>query len=262
MKRAGSILALLAGSLTAGCDSPPDEPTAAHPRRSPPPRLLKIDAFADAVTDVVAGDRRAPPERTTSGLSTVGLRRGVERMWNEIEFTSPAGNVVSYHAVFDTNYGVIVVELQPELAPNHVRHFIALARAGFYDGLEFERRVHERSNSAPVARIETGCPFGLSESFPAHLGYCLKSEISPNGRHRAGTVGACRTDGPDTAGCRFYITLGRAPELDGTDTVFGQVVLGLDTARRMGNEQPLDRPQPVIRSVTIQARELEPILDE
>lgn len=258
MKRAGWILAFLAGPLTAGCDAcTEDPPPAPSQRRNPPPRLLALDAFSEAVTLVGSESRHTPPERTSSGLLTVGLRRGVERMWNDIDFTSPAGNLVSYDAVLDTNYGVIVVELRPDLAPNHVRNFIALARAGFYHGLEFERVGRATPSGTAISRIELGCPFGLSESVPGHLGYCLKSEISPGETHLAGTVGTCRDEGPDTAGCRFYITLGRSPEMDGMTTVFGRVVLGLDTARTIGGELRKDRPRPVIRTMTIQAREVD-----
>lgn len=263
MKRAARMLALLAGPLTAGCDSClVDSPPAPSQRRSPPPRLLAIDAFSDAVTIVNAADRRAPPEQTASGLSTVGLRRGVERMWNDIEFTSPAGKLVCYDAVLDTSYGVIIIELRPDLAPNHVRNFIALARAGFYEGLEFERVGRQTPDGIVITRLELGCPFGLSETVPAHLGYCLKSEISPGAAIVPGAIGACRDVGPDTAGCRFYITLGRSPEMDGTETVFGHVVLGLDTARRIGGGQQNDRRRPVIRMMTIQAREVDPGPDD
>lgn len=38
-------------------------------------------------------------------------------------------------------YGEIKVELYPDVAPNTVKNFIALANGGFYDGLTFHRTV-------------------------------------------------------------------------------------------------------------------------
>lgn len=43
--------------------------------------------------------------------------------------------------VIDTAYGVIGVELFPELAPNHVGQVKALVRDGFYDGVVFHRVI-------------------------------------------------------------------------------------------------------------------------
>ena len=53
--------------------------------------------------------------------------------------TVPSGKRLDYRAVLNTDAGAITIALQPELAPNHVRSFVALARAGYYDGLVFER---------------------------------------------------------------------------------------------------------------------------
>jgi peptidylprolyl isomerase/peptidyl-prolyl cis-trans isomerase B (cyclophilin B) len=37
-----------------------------------------------------------------------------------------------------------------------------------------------------------------------------------------------RSAHPDSAGCQFYITYGAQPHLDGSYTVFGQVVAGME----------------------------------
>ncbi len=44
-------------------------------------------------------------------------------------------------AVVATTAGTFVVDLRPDLAPNHVGYFIKLARAGAYDGTIFHRVV-------------------------------------------------------------------------------------------------------------------------
>ena len=50
--------------------------------------------------------------------------------------TSP-GELAGYKAVLETSLGSIRLEFFPQLAPNHVRNFLRLAQAGFYDGTAF-----------------------------------------------------------------------------------------------------------------------------
>jgi cyclophilin family peptidyl-prolyl cis-trans isomerase len=93
--------------------------------------------------------------------------------------------------------------------------------------------------------IEAGCPLG-AEGDPGNgsIGYWLKPELSTSDSgvsHEPGTVGAClATDQEDTAGCRFYITLTRAPFLDGRYTIFGKVTQGLDVARKIFMEPVIE----------------------
>src|SRR5689334_4675600 len=56
----------------------------------------------------------------------------------------------------DTVHGRIVVEMYPEVAPNHVARLKQLARAGFYDGLLFHRVVEDFMD-------QTGDPLGTGE---------------------------------------------------------------------------------------------------
>lgn len=49
--------------------------------------------------------------------------------------------------------GKIVAELYPDIAPQSVYNFIALANAGYYDGLIFHRVI-------PGFMIQGGCPLG------------------------------------------------------------------------------------------------------
>ena len=44
-------------------------------------------------------------------------------------------------AVVATSAGTFVIDLRPDLAPNHVGYFIKLAKAGTYDGTIFHRVV-------------------------------------------------------------------------------------------------------------------------
>ena len=68
--------------------------------------------------------------------------------------------------------GKIVAELYPDIASQSVYNFIALANAGYYDGLIFHRVI-------PGFMIQGGCPDGTGMGGP---GYCIKGEFAANGR--------------------------------------------------------------------------------
>jgi peptidyl-prolyl cis-trans isomerase B (cyclophilin B) len=224
-------------------------------------------SFAEAIRSEPPADWQRPPDLTLTGKSVGKLYTTVVGLWDTIQFTTKTGRPINYTAVLDTELGTIEIALQPKLAPNHVRNFVALARAGYYDGLVFERTVHAKSEEQPeveVAVLEGGCPLGTGDLGVGSLGYWLKPEFTKE-EHDVGTVGACHGEEPDTAACPFYITLSKAPFLDGNFTVFGKVTQGLDVARRIfwlpvrnDPEYPEgDRPvKPVvIRKVTIRTSE-------
>lgn len=229
------------------------------------PRLHQ--PFAEAVVQVedAPAEGHRPPERTIAGKSVGKLYTEVARRWDEIRFVSPGGKPLTYTATIDTELGSIQIALRPDVAPNHVRNFLALAGAGYYDGLVFERTIHEEAPDTPDGKldfIETGCPVGTGEMGYGSIGYWLRRELDPKVMHEEGTIGACHGEHPDTAACKFYITLSKAPSMDGNYTIFGKVTHGLDTARKIlalpvrnDSEFPEgDRPvKPVvIRKVTIQ----------
>jgi cyclophilin family peptidyl-prolyl cis-trans isomerase len=220
-------------------------------------------SFAEATRAEPPTDWQRPPDVTLAGKSVGKLYTEVVNRWQSIRFTTPEGKAVAYRAVLDTELGNISIDLRPDLAPNHVRNFVALALVGYYDGLVFERTVHTRSEEQPEAEVELvegGCPQGTGDLGQGSIGYWLRPEFSQE-PHDLGTVAACHGEEPDTAACRFYITLTKAPFLDGNFTVFGKVTEGIDVARRIFSlpvrndpEFPEgDRPEKpvVIRKATI-----------
>lgn len=275
--RIGAIGLLLAAAL-AGCSRQKD--AGGPPDQSAGPSLTEAGAaqpgdetrlhlpFGEAtITDPPPADQRLP-DRTLTGKSVGKLFLEVTKLWNDIRFLSASGKPLHYKAVIDTQMGTIEIALRPDLAPNHVRNFVALARAGYYDGLVFERTVHAEAPTNPDAKldlIEAGCPMGSGDQTYGSIGYWLPLEVQDQVLHEEGTVGAAHSEDPDTAACKFYITLGKAPVLDGEFTIFGKVTRGLDVARRILT-QPVrndaeypegDRPVSpiVIRKVVIQVQE-------
>ena len=115
------------------------------------------------------------------------------------------------------NGGLIKLELQPDVAPNHCAALVDLVKKGYYDGLSFHRVV-------PGFVVQGGCPKGNGSGGP---GYNLKAEFNEK-PHLTGTLAMARTPEPDSAGSQFYICLAPQPFLDRQYTVFGQTIEGMD----------------------------------
>jgi cyclophilin family peptidyl-prolyl cis-trans isomerase len=215
---------------------------------TPPPKDDRHLPFDKATRggDDPPPNSNPPPDKTVSGKSVYKIYKEVGQLWDTIRFVTPDGKPLNYSATVETDLGTIEIALRPDLAPNHVRNFVALARAGYYDELFFDRVVHEEEEVQPgkvqvLDSIEAGCPLGTGDPGNGSIGYWLKPEFAkPDVKvsHEPGTVGACHGSEADTAACRFYITLCDAPFLDGNFTVFGKVTQGLDVARKI-SVQPI-----------------------
>jgi cyclophilin family peptidyl-prolyl cis-trans isomerase len=120
--------------------------------------------------------------------------------------------------VLELEKGPVVIELLPELAPNHVERIKTLARQGFYDGVPFHRVI-------PGFMAQTGDPTGTGaggSDLPD-----LKAEFNRT-PHTRGAVSMARTNDPDSANSQFFIVFDDATFLDGKYTVFGRVVQGME----------------------------------
>jgi peptidyl-prolyl cis-trans isomerase B (cyclophilin B) len=139
-------------------------------------------------------------------------------------------------AVLHTRFGEISLRFFPELAPNHVKNFLELARKGLYDGTTFHRVI-------PGFMIQGGDPLTQSADRSVHgtggPGHRLQAEFS-DAPHRRGTLSMARSAHPDSAGSQFFICVADAPHLDGQYTVFGEVTDGMDVVDEIA-AQPRDR---------------------
>jgi peptidyl-prolyl cis-trans isomerase B (cyclophilin B) len=124
--------------------------------------------------------------------------------------------------IIETSKGTVKIKFFHDVAPRHVENFVYLARAAFYNGLNFHR--YEEGFV-----IQGGDPDGDGSGGP---GYTLPSEFNEN-NHVVGIVSAAR-QGDEmnptqrSSGSQFYIMIGDAPHLDGGYTAWGQVVEGMD----------------------------------
>ena len=117
----------------------------------------------------------------------------------------------------DVPAGRVIIELRPDLAPNHVARIKELAREGFYDGIVFHRVIDG-------FMAQTGDPRGDGTG---GSGTNLKAEFSKE-KHVRGTASMARAQHPDSADSQFFICFAPAPFLNGKYTVWGQVVSGME----------------------------------
>lgn len=113
--------------------------------------------------------------------------------------------------------GKVVIELRPDLAPNHVARIKELTREGFYDGIVFHRVIES-------FMAQTGDPTGTGRG---GSGKNLKAEFSAE-KHVRGTLSMARANDPDSADSQFFIVFQEAPHLDGNYTIFGKVTEGME----------------------------------
>ena len=227
------LLSLLA--VCAGCSSPTTEPAADPPATEvATPEGVRYDQpFEQAVSPDPGEDQLPPPVMTVAGKNTALRREAVEREWPTIKLSETA----AWTVILETDLGPIEIKLRPALAPNHCRNLIALTRAGYYDGLRFDRVVRHDAESpdgqrSRVELVRLGCPAGTGDPGLGHLGYHLKSEFS-DAKHEPGTVGFDREKDASSSGVRLYITLGACPALDGNYTIVGTVMRGMDVVNRI-----------------------------
>ena len=187
---------------------------------------------------------------------TAGVKTGVK----------PAPD--SQVAVIETaDYGRIVIELYPNIAPQMVERFKKLIGEKFYDGTAIHRV------DAQLGIIQGGDPntkgsnvdmYGVGNSpYPN-----VPAEFSDIPYER-GTLGAARTQDVNGANCQWFITLKKQPAFDKKYTVFGRVIVGIKNAEiimtaptvKQGcaptdQDPACSRPADkiVIKSVTLQPR--------
>ncbi len=124
------------------------------------------------------------------------------------------------------DYGSIVIELYPEIAPITVANFKSLVAAGFYTESSFHRIIDDfmiqGGRSASGERAET-----------------IFGEFTSNGHrndllHTRGVISMARTSYPNSASSEFFIVQTKhASWLDGDYAAFGKVISGMKLVDRI-----------------------------
>jgi peptidyl-prolyl cis-trans isomerase B (cyclophilin B) len=166
-------------------------------------------------------------------------------------------------AVISTNFGEMIVEFYPDIAPMHVDSFVALANEEYFNGTTFHRVI-------PGFMIQGGDPNSRNENKATHgtggragKFFGIGNEEDPSTwlipqefndtPHVKGILSMARTNEPNSASSQFFICHDNANFLDNNYTVFGKVVEGLDvidqiaTVAKDQNDNPLERVEMSVR---------------
>ena len=132
--------------------------------------------------------------------------------------------------ILKLKHGDVLIELYKDIAPNHVKRFVQLAKEKKYDGVVFHRVIdgfmaqtgdvqfgNSTLESFDIRRAGTG-----GSEYPN-----LKAEFS-NIAHERGTLSMARSSDPNSANSQFFICFKSAPHLDRQYTVFGKVIKGIE----------------------------------
>jgi peptidyl-prolyl cis-trans isomerase B (cyclophilin B) len=170
----------------------------------------------------------------------MNYRNDVDKATENLDFTSK-----KYQIKLETSAGEIVLDLKPEVAPEHCRSMIGLCRIGFYDGLIFHRVIDG-------FMIQGGCPQGTGTGNP---GYQVNAEFNAT-PHEPGVLSAARSSNPNSAGSQFFICLEKCPHLDRQYSAFGKATPeSMDVVRKIGSTPTgaQDRPltDVVIKKATV-----------
>lgn len=145
--------------------------------------------------------------------------------------------------VMETVKGTIEFEVYPKDAPRTVEHILALVKRNFYNGLRFHRVVPnfviqigdpqtrdmtKRADWGRGPRAGSGKPIGVAE-------------FSKTRTHIRGAVAMAHAGDAATADSQFYITLAAQPRLNGSYTVFGQVLTGMEVAAKITENDVLKK---------------------
>jgi len=137
--------------------------------------------------------------------------------------------------VVETSKGTFAFETFPNEAPRTVAHVVELVNRGFYDGQRFHRAVPgflvqwgDPQSRNPAAQSDWGRGEAASSGTPVGV-----SEISKKRLHVKGAVGLAHPGNPAKGDSQIYVTLANRPDLNGSYTVFGQIISGEDVPERI-----------------------------
>jgi peptidylprolyl isomerase len=140
--------------------------------------------------------------------------------------------------VIETTKGNILIRLRPDLAPKHVAQVKRLAKDGFYNGIIFHRVI-------AGFMAQTGDPTGTGTGGSKLPN--LPAEFSQE-PYKRGSVGAARTDDPNSANSQFFICFGQAcRQLTGQYTLWGDVIEGMETVDRIARGEPPPQPDKMVK---------------
>ena len=188
--------------------------------------------------------------------------------------------------VIDTNKGRIIVEMLPEVAPNHVTRIKELTRAGLYNGRSFFRVIDQfmaqtgdpedrgtggsdkpdltqefvfRRGAGDMTLVvdQTVTQLGFVKSLPVASQGEMLMAMTADGKVSAwplfcpGVAAMARGEGVDSANSQFFLMRQAYPSLEKRYTGWGRVISGLDVVRAIKVGEPVAAPQDKMDMVRI-----------
>ena len=143
--------------------------------------------------------------------------------------------------------GTVVIELMADVAPGHSARMKELAREGAYDNVAFHRVID--GFMAQTGDVENG---NMEKDFNIRMAGTggsdkpnLKAEFSSL-PHARGTLGAARSQNPDSANSQFFINFKDNDFLNGQYTVYGRVIEGMEHVDAITRGEPPASPDRMI----------------
>jgi peptidylprolyl isomerase len=202
------------------------------------------------------------------------------------DWRSPDPNDV---LVIDTNKGRIIVEMVPEVAPQHVARMRELAHENFFDGQRFFRVIEDfmdqtgdpqnsgqggspkpnvpaeflfrRGADTPftMAIDQTVAEIGFLKSLPITSQSMAMAPLTADQKVRAwvlycqGVAGMARDSNEDSANSQFFLMRGPFPSLERKYTAWGRVISGQDVVKAIKVGEPVPDPQDRMERVRLLA---------
>ena len=143
--------------------------------------------------------------------------------------------------------GEVVIALLNDVAPKHAERMKQLARDKAYDNVAFHRVIDgfmAQTGDVEHANMENN--YNPRRSGTGGSQYPdLPAEFSKL-PHDRGTLGAARSQNPNSANSQFFINFKDNHFLNGQYTVYGRVIKGMDAVDKIMRGEPPTNPDRMI----------------
>jgi peptidylprolyl isomerase len=141
--------------------------------------------------------------------------------------------------------GTVTIALMPDVAPGHCARMKELARSGAYDKVVFHRVIDGfMAQTGDVKHGQKGGDLRRAGTGGSDLPN-LKAEFSKI-PHDRGTLGAARSQNPDSANSQFFINFADNHFLNGQYTVYGRVIDGMEHVDAITRGEPPADPDHMV----------------
>ncbi|MEP5155106.1 peptidylprolyl isomerase [Planktotalea sp.] len=143
--------------------------------------------------------------------------------------------------------GTVTIELLPDIAPKHCDRMKELARSGAYDNVAFHRVIDgfmAQTGDVANGNMENNFNLRMAGTGGSDLGD-LPAEFSGI-PHDRGTIGAARSQNPDSANSQFFINFSDNHFLNRQYTVYGRVIEGMEHVDAITRGEPPASPDRMV----------------